>query len=575
MVMTMLPSQATPQPLANVSEKAVLVALVASNLIGGTDGIFPPRPLQNIKAKVWQLGVRLLFRSGNYMQNAWSCSRFGYGFVLTHRFGGRPNATKLPDISSKRRLSLVSRGTSSRYTAETTGACGPLYNVGVKPLRAEGNRFGSLAAVAAKPTEQVSLEPALAQIMLEYLAVGKPKVHVMQGLAKQRPSAQVMEAINNRIEEQSPMGLGMPMSQLAFFVMDLNRAREKFALWRECLPHVVPHYAVKANPDPELLKLMVNEFGKGSTEFGFDCASRAEIKLVLSLGARPDQIIFANPCKAISHVEYSDSVGVLRTTFDSEAELCKLKAVQSNAEVVLRLWTDDRHSQCPLSNKYGAHRDEVLPLLQLAKNLGLKCVGISFHCGSGASVDAYRDALKDAKVAFDLGRKVGHPMELLDIGGGFPGVESETCSFREIAREIAPILKRDWQGVRKIAEPGRFFCASTQTLATQIIGKRVRESKGGKREYYVNDGLYQSFNCILYDHSVILPEPTGDSDSPRLPSKLFGQTCDGLDTFAEDIRLPELAVGDWLAVPVMGAYTNGAASNFNGFDTNPTIYVNQ
>eukprot|EP00808_Paulinella_micropora_P030179 g30760.t1 len=518
--------------------------------------------------------LKLHFSTGKYMQHAWSSSRYAYGLVLTNRLGGRQNATKLLDISSNRRLSLVSRGTSSRYFAETPVTCGLLYTVGLKLLRAEGTRFGSMAALAAKPTEHVSLDPALAQIMMEYLAIGKPKVHVMQGLANQRPSAKVMEAIKDRIEEQSSMGFGMPTSQLAFFVMDLNRAREKFALWRECLPHVVPYYAVKANPNPELIKLMVNEFGKGSTEFGFDCATRAEIKLVLSLGARPDQIIFANPCKAISHVEYSDSVGVLRTTFDSAAELCKLKAVQPNAEVVLRLWTDDRHSQCPLSNKYGAHRDEVLPLLQVAKNLGLKVVGISFHCGSGASLGAYRDALKDAKIAHDMGLKMGHPMELLDIGGGFPGVESKKRSFREIAKEILPILKRDWQGVKKIAEPGRFFCASAQTLSTQIIGKRVRESTGGKREHYVNDGLYQSFNCILYDHSVILPEPVGESDSgPRFSSKLFGQTCDGLDTFAEDIRLPELAVGDWLAVPVMGAYTNGASSNFNGFDSNPTIYV--
>jgi len=109
----------------------------------------------------------------------------------------------------------------------------------------------------------------------------------------------------------------------------------------------------------------------------------------------------------------------------------------------------------------------------------------------------------------------------------------------------------------------------------------VRFDKGigrSVREYYINDGLYQSFNCMLYDHSVLLEE--SDQEEPcteitKYHSAIFGQTCDGLDQISKKIMLPDLRVGDWLAVPNMGAYTNGASSQFNGFPLNDSIVLDE
>jgi len=284
-------------------------------------------------------------------------------------------------------------------------------------------------------------------------------------------------------------------------------------------------------------------------------------------------------------------MGVSRTTFDNEAELHKVKAVFPDAELVLRIWVDDKEAQCQLSNKYGAKVDEAIHLLKLAKRLGLDVIGVSFHAGSGAKSHSFKAALADAHKVFTEGRRLDFDMRLLDIGGGFPATEEEgkdCASLAEIAAIVSPILERDFQGVSLIAEPGRFFCAEAQTLATQIIGKRLREER---REYTVNEGLYQSFNCMLYDHSILLSEEEEKKEEhddekkqahediklpqrSKHPSLLFGQTCDGLDMISKDIALPELRVGDWLVVPNMGAYTNGASSKFNGFELNQTIVVN-
>jgi ornithine decarboxylase len=363
----------------------------------------------------------------------------------------------------------------------------------------------------------------------------------------------------------------MPLPQDAFFVVDLDRVREKYRLWQKCFPNVLPHYAVKANPNPDILALMAKEFN-----INFDCASQSEIEAVLAAGVDPSRIIFANPCKSLAHSDFARRVGVLRTTFDSEAELYKIKTVYPKAHLLLRIWVDDKDAQCPLSNKYGAHLEECPELFDIAKELGLEIHGVSFHAGSGASSSAYLSALKDARAAFQMGLAKGFPMRILDIGGGFPGTEEEHHSLDKISKLMAPHLKSDWSGVELISEPGRFFCSEAQTLATQVIGKRVRKDKvtDCRREYTINDGVYQSFNCMFYDHSVLLKEDADpENKTNKYPSLIFGHTCDGLDTISSDILLPDLGVGDWLVVPNMGAYTNGASSQFNGFPLNGAVVL--
>lgn len=129
------------------------------------------------------------------------------------------------------------------------------------------------------------------------------------------------------------------------------------------------------------------------------------------------------------------------------------------------------------------------------------------------------------------------------------------------------------------------------TLCTRVFGKRVR---GAVREYWINDGLYGSMNCKLYDHAVLSARPLllrpakplqhGDAATPcaledttsaadvsqaaaTFSSTVFGPTCDGLDVVLQSVPLPELEMGDWLVFPSMGAYTAAAGSSFNGFST--------
>lgn len=102
---------------------------------------------------------------------------------------------------------------------------------------------------------------------------------------------------------------------------------------------------------------------------------------------------------------------------------------------------------------------------------------------------------------------------------------------------------------------------------------------------YLNDGVYSSFNCIMFDHQTVSPfcltvgKVLVDLDScsgqaPMVTSSLWGPTCDSIDCIRASIRLPaSLEVGDWLGFRKMGAYTICAASRFNGFDTTQVVYT--
>lgn len=180
-----------------------------------------------------------------------------------------------------------------------------------------------------------------------------------------------------------------------------------------------PFYAVKCNPDPVILKTLA------LMGTNFDCASRGEIQLVHEVCAglpRRPEIIYANPCKAPSHLKYAVNHGVRMVTFDNASEVAKCANVSKDIQLVLRIATDDRGSQCRLSSKFGAPTYQWRPLLQAAKTHGLEVVGVSFHVGSGCrDASRYELALRDARKIFDMAKQnFGFEMNVLDIGGGFP-----------------------------------------------------------------------------------------------------------------------------------------------------------
>mmetsp|Transcript_14548 Transcript_14548/g.24650 ORF Transcript_14548/g.24650 Transcript_14548/m.24650 type:complete len:801 (+) Transcript_14548:440-2842(+) len=363
----------------------------------------------------------------------------------------------------------------------------------------------------------------------------------------------------------------------AFYVTDLGVARRQLEDWWRLLPRVEPFYAVKCMPDAGLLAMLAK------SGCSFDCASPVEVKLVMQMGVAADRIIYANPAKPVRHIQFAKEHGVRMTTFDSEHELQKLAQHFPNASCILRIKADDPTARCPLGTKYGALQEEIVPLLKAALRLNLNVVGVSFHVGSGATDPAaFPRAVSMAKAAFDVAGELGlTKFTLLDIGGGFSGMSADAdgVALSAVAEAINSSLEKffpESEGVRVISEPGRYIAEPMATLCTHVFSKRVRDqlpadadaAPSDTREYWIMDGMYGSFNCILYDHAVVAVRPLFPKDeAPTFPTTLYGPTCDGLDTVMRGVALPDLQLGEWLGFDNMGAYTRAAGSTFNGYDT--------
>lgn len=369
----------------------------------------------------------------------------------------------------------------------------------------------------------------------------------------------------------------------SFMVVALDSILKRFQIWKRELPMIEPFYAVKCNTDPVLVRCLA------ALGTGFDCASREEIDIVMDIGVGADRIIYANPCKTRSFIAHALERNVKMMTFDNKEELVKISQLHTEAEMILRIAVSDPTATCPLNLKFGC--DPVLEapkLLKKAQELGVNVVGISFHVGSGCNdATAYRLALQHTKNLFDFGLGLGFNMQIIDLGGGFPGAKHDN-PFEKIADIIRQALDEyfpEREGLRLIAEPGRFFAQSPFTLVANIITatevdaaritKNATDSDTSGYMYYLNDGVYGSFNCILFDHVHPSGVPLFEEEEPseEFPCCIWGPTCDSLDLIEPTKKMRKMEVGEWMVYENMGAYTIAAATTFNGFARPVPIYV--
>jgi len=306
------------------------------------------------------------------------------------------------------------------------------------------------------------------------------------------------------------------------------------------------------------------------------------MKTIIEITKDPARIIFANPCKMSSQIRYARANDVDLMTFDCEEELYKIKLYHPYAKLILRLAVDDSKSICKFNVKFGCKLNQVEELLTIAKTLKLGVIGFSFHVGSGCrSAENFYDAIQTCKEATNIAEVLGINVSMIDIGGGFPGVDRDV-SFEDIAKQVNLGIEKFFgeevknEKITFIAEPGRYFAQKSHTLILNVIGKKVStDDNDGEKTiiYYLNDGIYGSFNCIYFDHNTPTILPFNERDGKLHRSKLFGPTCDSIDLISENIMLPELAIGEWIYVENFGAYTVAASSGFNGFRTTVSKYI--
>ncbi|MGD1031497.1 MAG: type III PLP-dependent enzyme [Opitutaceae bacterium] len=361
------------------------------------------------------------------------------------------------------------------------------------------------------------------------------------------------------------------------FVIDHDALRRNYRQFRRYLPRVQIYYAVKANPDPAIVRTLYKE---GSS---FDVASMPEFMIVheniQGLPAKQrqdwiwDKIIYANPTKPTETLEELNRYKPL-VTFDNLEEIRKIRKHAPNAGLALRLKVPNTGAMVELSSKFGASPGEAVDLILEADREGLVVEGISFHVGSQTTnFENYVQALNLTAAVFkEAGDRGYTKMNLIDIGGGFPApYDASVKPLRELARVVNGEIERLFPpDIQILAEPGRFLVASAGYAVSKVIGKAVRD---GKACYYINDGVYHTYSGVIFDHCKY-PVRAFKKGATQICS-VFGPTCDALDVVSMAENLPELERGDFVYSENIGAYSHASATHFNGFPPAQVVHVNE
>lgn len=325
-------------------------------------------------------------------------------------------------------------------------------------------------------------------------------------------------------------------------------------------------YAVKCNPEPRVLRAL---WAGGVRHF--DCASAAEVSLVRQMFSDAE-IHFMHPVKSRGAIRDAWSrQGVRDFVIDSLDELAKIveetraRRDKRRLGLFVRLAVCGKGAAYDLTGKFGAAPAEAAALLRAARPWARR-LGVSFHVGSQCLAPAaYRDAIA---LTASVIAEAGVPVEVIDVGGGFPVSYADTvpASLGDYFAAITDAMRKTGlaETARLWAEPGRSLVAAGVSILLQVHLRRGND-------LYVNDGIYGSLSDAGppgFRFPVRLVRAAGPAPSPQLQTfRLFGPTCDSADRMDGPFELPvDVREGDWIEIGQLGAYGAALRTAFNGFD---------
>ena len=350
-------------------------------------------------------------------------------------------------------------------------------------------------------------------------------------------------------------------------LMDSEKVKDKVSMIGRNVKNSTVFYAVKANPDIGIIKLA------NKLRMGFEIASEGELRLLSSIGVKPERIISSNPVKSFKFLKMAASYGVNHFSYDSEDEVDKLARFLPGCNVYVRLSVPNEGSEWPLSKKFGVEVNEALELLSYASGKGLKTIGITFHVGSQCTnIYNWNSALDKAKALWEIAGKKGIKLSLLNIGGGYPiKYTKNVVDVDAIDKNINKLIREKFpEDVKVYIEPGRAVVGDAGIFVSSVIGKARRADANWLYiDVGVFNGLMESVGGIKYSYIV----ETSRDTKQKKKWTLAGPSCDSFDVIDKDLMLPDPEIGGLVLILSSGAYTISYASEFNGFSIPKTILI--
>jgi len=350
-------------------------------------------------------------------------------------------------------------------------------------------------------------------------------------------------------------------------VVDLDVVRDNYETFARAMPDSRVFYAVKANPAPEILKLLA-ELGSS-----FDCASVAEIDMALAAGATPERVSYGNTIKKERDIAAAYGRGVRLFAVDCHEEVDKIGRAAPSAKVFCRILVANEGADWPLSKKFGCAPEMAIDVLEHAYRQGLDAYGVSFHVGSQqANPEAWDAALQAASDIFRTLAERGIQLRMVNLGGGFPAKYLKKIPVvQTYGMAISSALRKHFGNrlPETIIEPGRGMVGDAGIIKAEVVLISRKEADDPLRWVYLDIGKFGGLAETM-DEAIRYPIRTPRDRDDKTPCVIAGPTCDSVDVLYEKApyELPvSLSIGDEVLIEGTGAYTTTySAVAFNGFE---------
>ncbi|MDE2598521.1 MAG: pyridoxal-dependent decarboxylase, exosortase A system-associated [Rhodocyclaceae bacterium] len=366
----------------------------------------------------------------------------------------------------------------------------------------------------------------------------------------------------------------------AFYAYDRGRMEARVAALRRALPPCIGlHYAVKANPLPELVTFMA------SLVDGLDVASRREMQLALNSGMRAASVSYAGPGKGMQDLRDAVAAGIL-INVESPREIERLAQIAAEtgqtARIAVRVNPAFELRGAGMRMGGGAKPfgidEEALPaLLPTLQRPGLRFEGFHLYCGSQSlNASAIAESLQQGyALALRLAAWAPAPVLSLNLGGGlgipyFPGERPlDLAPIAAALDKIATDAAMQMPQARLHLELGRYLVGEAGIYATRIVDRKVSRGEtflitaGGMNHHLAASGNLGQ--VIRKNYPVVIGNRLEGSELERV--HIHGPLCTPLDVLAQGVVLPRAEPGDWVVVFQSGAY--GYSASPHGFLSQP------
>jgi diaminopimelate decarboxylase len=349
-----------------------------------------------------------------------------------------------------------------------------------------------------------------------------------------------------------------------FFLYSEARIRENCRTFKNAFTKYFPDFealfAVKANPNPEVLKIIMDE------GYSFDMSSEAEVWIVDKIGGEG--------MHTGNYIPASEIKMVLDTGMTLNLDDVSLLDFVEEVPETLSFRVNPGVTQGSMKSlltagpeaKYGVPFEKAAEAYQRAADMGVKKFGIHMMSGSNVCEEEYFPAVVEKLLEIVAGLPV--EIEFMNIGGGFgvPYKEDEkSLDMEKVAEGVKKVFdeqckKHQIKTPRLMAEPGRFITADAGWLIGEVVTIKDSYKKFVGITASANDmprpSIYNAYHYI----SVIQKNPSPETETVSV----VGSICENNDQFARDRKLPICKRGDTVVIHNCGAHAFAMGHNYNG-----------